>query len=191
MEVRDFLVFRSGDLLTRSRWYYGILTIAIGIGLFLTLFFSFETRYQRAPTSIDGQIVFTDAFGVTHILSDEEARERMAEIPEIETTIDTQVPKKSYLQLIKPFESMTPNGPRLALDSYIDMAKAFISPGILFAVMLAAISLGVPIAISLTYDTVLQKSYGWPASSVGLINVSSSSLSINTTANGLTFFTAW
>ncbi|KAH8685362.1 major facilitator superfamily domain-containing protein [Tricladium varicosporioides] len=153
------------------RWYYGILTIAIGIGLLLAFFFSFETRYQRAPTSIDGQVVFTDAFGVTHILSDEEGRERLAGIPEADTTIDAQVPMKSYLELIKPFESMTHDGPRLAIVSYVDMAKAFISPGILFAVMLAAISLGVPIAISLTYDTVLQKSYGWPANSVGLINV--------------------
>jgi hypothetical protein len=129
-------------LIKKIRWYYGILTIAIGIGLFLTFFFGFETRYQRAATSIDGQIVFTDAFGVTHILSDEDARKRMGEIPEAETTIDSDVPKKTYMQLIKPFESMTPNGPRLALVSYIDMAKAFMSPGILFSVLLAAISLG-------------------------------------------------
>jgi hypothetical protein len=135
-------MFLFGCFLTVDRWYYGILTIAIGIGLLLAFFFSFETRYHRAPASIDGQIVFTDAFGVTHILSDEEARERIAEIPEVANAIDTQIPKKSYMQLIKPFESMTPNGTRLALISYTDMVKSFLSPGILFSVLLAAISLG-------------------------------------------------
>lgn len=79
---------------------------------------------------------------MTHILSDEEARERIAEIPEVANTIDTQIPRKSYVQLIKPFESMTPNGPRLALKSYVSMAKSFLSPGITFSVLLSAISLG-------------------------------------------------
>jgi len=129
-------------LLTSTRWYYGILTIAIGIGLFLTLFLSFETRYQRPAASIDGQIIFTDEFGVTHILSDEEGCERLADMHQIEATIDTDVQMKSYWQLIKPFDSMTPKGGRTALRSYVHMAKAFVSPHIIYAVLLSAISLG-------------------------------------------------
>jgi hypothetical protein len=186
----DPLPSHSICLLTSTRWYYGILTIAIGIGLFLTFFLSFETRYQRPAASIDGQIIFTDEFGVTHILSDKEGLERLANMHQIEAAIDTDVEKKPYWQLMKPYDSMTPNGGRIALMSYVHMAKAFVSPHIIYAVLLSAISLGknkffaislkagfnaiagIPIAISLTYDTVLQESYGWDPSSVGLINVS-------------------
>lgn len=153
------------------RWYYGILSIAVGIGLFLAFFFSFETRYQRPATSIDGQFIFTDEFGVTHVLSDEESRQHLATLGEIETEIETSSETKSYLQLIKPFESLTPNGFHIALMSYPKMLKAFTSPGIAFAVLMSSIVLGIPIAMSLTYDTVLQQSYKWSASSVGLINL--------------------
>lgn len=113
-----------------------------GVGLVLTCFLSYETRFTRPPTYLDGQVIVIDEFGATLVLSDEEARERLALEPHESHTIDTEIEKKTYLQRIKPFESMTPNGPRVALNSLIAMARSYSSPGVVFAVFAAAISLG-------------------------------------------------
>lgn len=113
-----------------------------GVGLIFTVFFCPETRFNRPPTYLDGQVIVVDAFGATHVLSDEEARERLALEPQNTVEVDTALEKKTYLQQIKPFESMTPNGPRIALNSLIEMARSYSSPGVVFAVFAAAISLG-------------------------------------------------
>jgi len=142
-----------------------------GVGLVLTFFLGFETRFDRPPTYIDGQVIVVDAFGATHILSEEEARERLAHEPQENRSIDMDIQKKTYMQQIKPFDSVTPNGPRVAFNSLIAMVRSLTSPGVVFAVFAAAISLGVGVSVTLTYDALLQKGYGWSAGSVGLVNV--------------------
>lgn len=156
------------------RWFYWVYVFAISIGVVLVIFGAFETRYIRAPTAIDGQVIVTDEFGVTRIYSDEEAREHLAEIERVaaESEAHTVQPaKKSYLQMLRPYSPIARNPLRTVLTSYVHMIGALSSPGIVFAVLLSSIVLGTAIAISLTYNTVLQQNYGWPAKNIGLINI--------------------
>ena len=123
-----------------SSWYYGIYVITIGVGLIMSFFLAFETRFSRPPTSIDGQLLFTDDFGNTRILSDTEAQAHLAELERLPPSTD--IPRKTYRQLINPWSGTTPNGGRIIIRAYIHMAEAFTSPGLLYALLVATIVLG-------------------------------------------------
>jgi hypothetical protein len=123
-----------------SSWYYGIYVITIGVGLIMSFFLAFETRFNRPPTSIDGQLLFTDDFGNTRILSDTEAQAHLAELERLPPSTD--IPRKTYRQLINPWPGTTPNGGRIIIRAYIHMAEAFTSPGLLYALLVATIVLG-------------------------------------------------
>jgi hypothetical protein len=123
-----------------SSWYYGIYVITIGVGLIMSFFLAFETRFSRPPTSIDGQLLFTDDFGNTRILSDTEAQAHLVELERLPPSTD--IPRKTYRQLINPWSGTTPNGGRIILRAYIHMAEAFTSPGLLYALLVATIVLG-------------------------------------------------
>ena len=139
----------------------------------MALFLAFETRFRRPAASIDGQLMYTDEFGTTRVLSDAEAQEHLAEL-EGQPEDLSNIPRKTYRQLINPWSGTTPNGGRVVVRAYIHMAEAFTSPGLVYALLVATIVLGCAIGISLTYDTVLQDNYGWSAASIGLINVRAS-----------------
>ena len=140
----------------------------------MAFFFAFETRFHRGATAIDGQLIYTDDFGTTRVLSDAEAQEHLAEL-EGQQGDRLNVPRKTYRQLINPWSGTTPNGGRVVVRAYFHMVEAFTSPGLVYALLVATIVLGCAIGISLTYNTVLQENYGWPAASIGLINVSHNS----------------
>ena len=52
--------------------------MALAVGLLFSFFTVIETRFERPPMSIDGQVVFTDQFGVTRVFSDDEAQAHLA-----------------------------------------------------------------------------------------------------------------
>jgi hypothetical protein len=123
-----------------SSWYYGIYVITIGVGLIISFFLAFETRFNRPPTTIDGQLLFTDDFGNTRILSDTEAQAHLAELERLPPPTD--IPRKTYRQLINPWSGTTPNGGRIIIRAYIHMAEVFTSPGLLYVLLVATIVLG-------------------------------------------------
>jgi hypothetical protein len=139
----------------------------------MAFFLAFETRFHRPATSIDGQLIYTDEFGTTRVLSDTEAQDHLAELEDRQQD-QSDIPRKTYRQLVNPWSGTTPNGGRVVIRAYIHMAEAFTSPGLVYALLVATIVLGCAIGISLTYNTVLQENYGWPAANIGLINVSTS-----------------
>ncbi|KAJ5531908.1 hypothetical protein N7494_008460 [Penicillium frequentans] len=154
------------------RWFYWVYVIAIGVGLVLVVFGCFETKYQRRTQFFDGQVVVTDQYGVTHILT---AAEAQGYLQSLEADNDMNIPdvarpKKSYPQMLKLWQTPARHPVRTVLMTWLHMFEAFTSPGILYATLLASVVLGCSIGMSLTYDTVLQ-SYGWPAKNVGLINL--------------------
>ncbi|KAJ5481160.1 hypothetical protein N7539_007054 [Penicillium diatomitis] len=154
------------------RWFYWVYVIAVGAGLILVILGCFETRYQRRAQMVNGQIVVTDQFGVTQVLVGDQAREYMAGLQIEDREIPDEVrPKKTYIQMLKPWEKPAKNPLRIVLNAWLHMFEAFISPGILYATLLSSVVLGCSVGMSLTYDTVLQQVYGWPAKSVGLINL--------------------
>lgn len=156
------------------RWFYWVYVIAIAVGLILVVFGAFETRYPRPVMAIDGGVVVTDEFGVTRTLSDNEAQDRLAEWQEDgQANGDNGVvpEKKTYLQMIRPWSSTSKRPIYIILKTWLQMLESLSSPGILYAVLMSSITLGVCIGVSLTYNVVLVKNYHWPAKSVGLINI--------------------
>jgi hypothetical protein len=145
------------------------------MGIILTFFCAaFETRFSRPATSIDGIVIITDEFGVTHILPDDGAPTHLAQlnvqVPGGIADIDTT--RNTYLQKLKPWSTPHPKPLRMILLSWVRMAQCMTSPAILFVVLSASIILGCVVDLSLTYDAVLQ-SKGWAPKDIGLINIGS------------------
>lgn len=156
------------------RWYYWIFSIAVGIGVVLTFFCAFETRFSRPATSIDGTVIITDEFGVTHILSDDEAQDYLADmnIPMADDTRNGNEVRATYFKKLQLWSEPHPQPWHMILISWVRMAQCMTSPAILYVVLIASITLGCVVDMSLTYDVVLQAK-GWAAKDIGLINLGS------------------
>lgn len=154
------------------RWYYWIFSIAVAIGLVLAVFFGFETRFARPAVNLDGRIIVTDDFGVTRVISDDEAQayleQHAGEVP----SEHDDTPKKTYSQLLMPWSEPHPTPWKMIVTSWAYMAQSMASPAILFAVLSSSVCLGCTVCMSLTYDTIL-RAYGWQPQDIGLVNVAS------------------
>ncbi|KAL3471070.1 major facilitator superfamily domain-containing protein [Aspergillus californicus] len=156
------------------RWYYWVFSIAVSVGLVLAVLFCFETAYHRSSQFVNGRMVITDEFGVTRVLTEHETREHLDANRSPNSgnqTPDELRPKKTYLQMIVPWHSPTQSPWTLIPQTMFQIFQAFMSPGILYATLLASVVLGSSIGMSLSYNTVLQYNYGWAAKSIGLINL--------------------
>lgn len=152
------------------RWYYWVYAITVGVGLIMAFFLAFETRYSRPAMALDGRIIVTDEFGVTRTLEGAEASAYLAARDE---SINHHQPtqKKSYPEMLKPWSGVSKDPIMIVLKCWLNMVRSLSSPGILYSLLLSAVVLGCAIAISLTYNTVLEEDYGWPAENIGLINI--------------------
>lgn len=152
------------------RWYYWLFAITLGASLLSAVFFLPETRFQRPAASLSGQVVYTDEFGATHILSDADARERFGDL-----TMHVDLPasgrKRTFIEELKPWSPVADNGFKIWTGAYVKMAASLTSPGVWFAMLAGSISLGIAIAITLIYSALLEDSYGWSPASVGLFNI--------------------
>ncbi|KAF7531217.1 hypothetical protein G7054_g9076 [Neopestalotiopsis clavispora] len=151
-------------------WYYGLFSIVAGLGAIFATLFGFETRFSRPPTSLVGQIIVTDTFGVTRVLDEQEAENYQKHQPQQNHSEEIESPK-SYLQMLKIWPGVLPEGGKVVVMSYVHMAQCLTSPAILYCIFVFSITLGLSIALSLTQDTVFHNLYGWPEYSVGLLNV--------------------
>lgn len=154
------------------RSYYWVFAIAIALGLALTIFFGFETRFARPAVNLDGRLIVTDEYGVTRIIADDEAQEYLEQHGAETVSDDDNTPKMSYGQMLKPWSKPHPTPWKVMVGSWVHMLQSLTSPAILFAVLSSSAVLGLVVCISLTYDAVLQ-AYGWAAKDIGLINVAS------------------
>lgn len=111
-----------------------------GIGLIFAFFAAPETRFHRGIVTVGGRRVYTDHFGVTHVV---EATEHGDEVPDVlaeERGVQDQ--PDSYAQRLKPWHGLTPDAGKVFLDTYVQIAKALLSPGVVFAILLSSIVLG-------------------------------------------------
>ena len=104
----------------------------------MAFFLAFETRFHRGATTVDGQLMYTDEFGTTRVVSDAAVQDHLTEL-EGQQFEGPDVPRKTYRQLISPWSGTTPNGGRVVLRAYIHMAEAFTSPGLVYALLVATI----------------------------------------------------
>ncbi|KAF3384846.1 hypothetical protein F1880_001754 [Penicillium rolfsii] len=154
------------------RWFYWVYVIAVGVGLIIVVFTCFETRYERRAQLVNGQVVVTDQFGVTQVLTGQQAQEYILALEAEDQEIpDEARPKKTYMEMLAPWQKPAKNPMKIVLMAWFHMFEAFSSPGILYATLLSSVVLGCSVGMSLTYDTVLQQKYGWAAQNVGLINL--------------------
>ncbi|EUC43019.1 hypothetical protein COCMIDRAFT_7490 [Bipolaris oryzae ATCC 44560] len=159
------------------RWYYWVFVITIGFGLVVAFFLGFETQFTRSPASLDGLLIFTDEFGVTKVIPDEEAQGYFAQVGDKGLSIpsadanEADVPRKTYLQKLRPWSPVQKQPVKIMVMTYLHMLQSLASPGILFAILSSSVALGCAVGISLTYNTVLHDHYGWDVKNIGLINV--------------------
>ena len=90
---------------------------------------------------MNGQVVFTDDFGATHILSDEEAEARFGGVQQHMTNASA-IEKKSFWQNLVPFTKPAPGGFKLWLSVYSKIFMCCTSPGVIFATLSSSIALG-------------------------------------------------
>ncbi|CAH0032398.1 unnamed protein product [Clonostachys rhizophaga] len=163
------------------RWYYWVFVITVAVGLVIAYFFAFETQFSRPAASLDGQLVFTDEFGVTRIIPDSEAQDYLErvqnegrDLPKMSVNEDssaTPIARKSYIQKLSLLSPVQPRPLQVILLSWLHMAQSLTSPGILYAVLTSSITLGCGVGMSLTYNAVLMQNYHWQAKDIGLINI--------------------
>lgn len=149
------------------RWYYWLFAIALGASLLLVIFLCPETRFARGLQALNGQAVYTDEFGATHILTDAEARERFGTV---QAHTDTTTRKKTYLEELNPWSGITPEALKVLGRAFIKIGKSVSSPAVIFSLLASSISLGIAIGITLIYSTILEVEYHWSPASVGLFN---------------------
>lgn len=159
------------------RWYYWVFVITLSVGIVIAILFAFETQFSRPAASVDGLLVFTDEYGVTNIIPDDQAQDYLdcmqREGMELPATEDdgSNVPRQSYLQKIRPWSKPQKHPLRIILLTYVHMIQSLGSPGILYAILSSSVILGCTIGMSLTYNEVLMVNYKWKPKDVGLINV--------------------
>lgn len=112
-----------------------------GFGSIIVFFLLPETRYRRSPLSLNGQVLHTDDFGVTEIMTDVEARRRFGVVVDPSEVTATPV-KKSYLATLNPVSPIAPNATRTALSALGKMIASLSSPSILWTVLANSISVG-------------------------------------------------
>ncbi|KAK8138499.1 hypothetical protein PG984_001879 [Apiospora sp. TS-2023a] len=156
------------------RWYYWVFVITIAVGLVLVVFGGFETKFTRPATSLDGCVVYTDEFGVTHVVPDSEGQAYLEAVglqsSSPSSGAATSELRTSYLQKLKLWSAPHPHPWRAILMSWTRMLQCLTSPALLYAVLISSITLAGTINMSLTYDAVLQ-GYGWLPQDVGLVNI--------------------
>jgi hypothetical protein len=89
--------------------------------------------------SVSGQMYHTDDFGITRIISDEEAR--ASGLGDASPT-DASIRKRSYVEELNPVSAVAPNGFRLAFDVVVMMLSSLSSPAVIWAILASSISLG-------------------------------------------------
>ncbi|KAJ5061977.1 major facilitator superfamily domain-containing protein [Bipolaris maydis] len=156
------------------RWYYWVFAILIGIGLVVAFFCGFETRFSRPATSIDGVVIFTDEFGVTQVVPDDQAQEYLGQANRqvSQDAQDEPATRTMYVQKLMPWSKPHSRPAYIILMSWVRMAQSLTSPAILYVVLVTSITLSCVVDMSLTYDTVLQAK-GWLPKDIGLINIGS------------------
>jgi hypothetical protein len=124
-----------------QRWFYWLMAIFSGLGCLLAFLCLPETRYNRSPMSVRGQVVHTDEFGVTRILSDDEARELGAYNGD--NNINTNTTQElTFVRTLNPVSPVAPHGFRLAGAVLLKMLSALSSPAVIWAILASSISLG-------------------------------------------------
>ncbi|KAK4050237.1 hypothetical protein OIV83_003558 [Microbotryomycetes sp. JL201] len=151
-----------------SSWrsYYWVFAGTVGAGIVMNFFFIPETRFNRPPAMIDGQIIYTDVYGEQITLTEEQAIEKG-----LNNTADIDMRPLGFVESLKLWDGASKETAMLALRSYVEMAKCLSSPGLLWTIAYSGVILGVNIAFSLTYATNLIQNYGWSESQTGLIQI--------------------
>lgn len=127
--------------------------------------------FHRSLLNIDGRVVVTDDYGMTQVVSDDQAQDYLDHVGNSYAeggASDTG--KHSYTRRIRPWSTPVERPIQTMLVTWTQMAVSLTSPAILYAVLATSTALAGLVFMSLTYDSILQ-GYGWPAKSVGLINI--------------------
>lgn len=143
----------------------------VGAGLVFAFLGAFETMFHRSMLYVDGRVVVTDEYGMTQVVSDDQAQDYLDHVGTNDPTSGAAYAEKySYVRRIRPWSTPVERPLHTMLVTWTQMAVSLTSPAILYAVLATSTALAGVIFMSLTYDSILQ-GYGWSPKSVGLINI--------------------
>jgi hypothetical protein len=91
--------------------------------------------------TVSGQLYHTDEFGVTRVLTDEQAREYGISANDTSDTT-SYASKRSFFQSLNPISPVSPNGFSLACSVLLKMLSCLSSPAVVWAILASSISLG-------------------------------------------------
>jgi hypothetical protein len=92
--------------------------------------------------TVSGQLYHTDEFGVTRVLTDEQAREYGISANDTSDDTTSYAPKRSFVQTLNPVSPVSPNGFSLACSVLLKMLSCLSSPAVVWAILASSISLG-------------------------------------------------
>lgn len=128
------------------KWYYGVFAIAVGVGLVFAIFGAFETRFARPATNIDGVVVLTDDYGVTHVIPSDEIDshpglrgQNLAGVPD---NAPYEGPQPTYRDRLAFWGRAHPTPGKIMISAWVHMFKCLASPAILYAILTSSIALG-------------------------------------------------
>lgn len=82
---------------------------------------------------------YTDEFGVTLAISDEEARANGITATPSDATPE---PERTYVQSLNPVSTVAPNGFKLAISVISKILSSLSSPAVIWAVLATSVTLG-------------------------------------------------
>lgn len=126
---------------TSWHWFYWVLAILEIVGTIGAFFLLPETMYTRSPMLLNGQVIHTDEFGVTTVLTEEEARNRFGD-QDMSGSTAASTQKHTFFQELKPYSGIAPNALSIGGGAIWKMVQACSSPAILWAILASSISLG-------------------------------------------------
>lgn len=144
---------------------FRIFSILAGIGLVMVIFLAPETKYDRPAFAVDGQLQKVDEFGtIVAFEHDTDAAAAASDNGENDKPL-------TYLQGLLPFQPsyFDKHAGKTIGSCYLHMAYSLLDPAIVFSLGASALALGVNIAISLSFGSVLGRAYHWPSQNTGLI----------------------
>jgi hypothetical protein len=136
----------------------------------MVVFICPETKFARPAFAIDGQLTKVDEYGNLVVLSDEEAKASGGGTDNVLHTKDSGVSReytfRDSLSFLQPVNS---SAARVAAQSYWQMLVALTNPAIVWALGAASAVLAVTISQSLSFGSILGRTYHWKPENIGLV----------------------
>src|SRR5271163_2650148 len=145
-----FIVHHSSDNWRLNYWFWLAFSCA---ALVLAVLFLPETLFPREPAMLEGNVVATDAYGHVRIFPDVESAEKAGLTVPPSTTEKSPSSTKpySFLTSLSPYHQPSQSPLGTFIHAYADLCISFLTPAVVWTLLVNAVLFGGLVALSLTY----------------------------------------